>query len=177
MDWAWLSWLLFSFKGRIQRLYFWLTSLVVGVVTSMVSSTLESVAQSFGFGFIDPDIQAFEPSVLLGGLLSVVGVLNVWINFALAAKRLHDRGRSGWWLLAPTLTLLIAIAFAFVTFSRPAGEREPWNTIGIIFVFGTAALGLWLFFEIGFFRGAHGPNRFGPDPLAADQSGATAKAT
>jgi uncharacterized membrane protein YhaH (DUF805 family) len=24
--------LLFSFKGRIQRLYFWITSLVVGVV-------------------------------------------------------------------------------------------------------------------------------------------------
>jgi uncharacterized membrane protein YhaH (DUF805 family) len=171
MDWTWLCWLLFSFKGRLQRLYFWLTSLVVGVVTSMVSSTMESVAQSFGFGFIDPDTNAFEPSVPLGVLLSVVGVLNLWINYALAAKRLHDRNRSGWWLLAPTVTLLIAIAFAFVTLSLPEGHREPSNTIGIIFVFATVALGLWLALEIGFLRGTPGPNLFGPDPLAPASGG------
>jgi uncharacterized membrane protein YhaH (DUF805 family) len=172
MDWAWLSWLLFSFKGRIQRLYFWLASLVVGVVTSMVSSIMESVAQSFGYGFIDPETHSFEPSVLLSVLLSVVGVLNVWINYALAAKRLHDRNRSGWWLLSPTLTLLIAIAFAFVTLSLPEGEREPWNTIGVIFVFATVALGVWLFLEIGFLRGTQGPNRYGPDPLDRPQADA-----
>jgi uncharacterized membrane protein YhaH (DUF805 family) len=172
MDWTWLSWLLFSFKGRVQRLYFWLTSLIVGVVTSMVSSAMESVAQSFGFGFIDPDTNAFEPSVPLGLLLSVVGVLNLWINYALAAKRLHDRSRSGWWLLAPTVTLLIAIAFAFVTLSLPEHQREPWNTIGIIFVFATVALGLWLVLEIGFLRGTQGANLFGSDPLAPASGGA-----
>jgi uncharacterized membrane protein YhaH (DUF805 family) len=177
MDWAWLSWLLFSFKGRMQRLYFWVTSLVVGVVASMVSSTMESIAQSFGFGFIDPDTNAFELSVPLSVLLSVVGVLNLWINYALAAKRLHDRNRSGWWLLAPTVALIVAIAFAFVTLSLPEGEREPWNTIGIIFVFATVALGLWLVLEIGFLRGTQGPNRFGPDPLAGEQSGTAAKPT
>jgi uncharacterized membrane protein YhaH (DUF805 family) len=26
---------------------------------------------------------------------------------------------------------------------------------------------LWFFVELGFFRGTRGPNRFGPDPLAA----------
>jgi uncharacterized membrane protein YhaH (DUF805 family) len=177
MDWAWLSWLLFSFKGRMQRLYFWVTSLVVGVVASMVSSTMESIAQSFGFGFIDPDTNAFELSVPLSVLLSVVGVLNLWINYALAAKRLHDRNRSGWWLLAPTVALIVAIAFALVTLSLPEGEREPWNTIAIIFVFATVALGLWLVLEIGFLRGTQGPNRFGPDPLAGEQSGTAAKPT
>jgi uncharacterized membrane protein YhaH (DUF805 family) len=177
MDWAWLSWLLFSFKGRMQRLYFWVTSLVVGVVASMVSSTMESIAQSFGFGFIDPDTNAFELSVPLSVLLSVVGVLNLWINYALAAKRLHDRNRSGWWLLAPTVALIVAIVFALVTLSLPEGEREPWNTIGIIFVFATVALGLWLVLEIGFLRGTQGPNRFGPDPLAGEQSGTAAKPT
>jgi uncharacterized membrane protein YhaH (DUF805 family) len=175
MDWAWLIWLLFSFKGRIQRLYWWLTSLVVGAVAGMVSSTIASVAQSFGFGFIDPDTNAFELSVPLSVLLSVVGVLNVWVNYALSAKRLHDRNRSGWWLLAPTVTLVIAIAFAFVTLSRPEGQRGPWNTIGIIFVLVTFALGVWLVLEIGFLRGTQGPNRYGPDPLAEEQGGATAK--
>ncbi|MGE5261100.1 MAG: DUF805 domain-containing protein [Actinomycetota bacterium] len=177
MDRAWLSWLLFSFKGRMQRVYFWVTSLVVGVVASMVSSTMESIAQSFGFGFIDPDTNAFELSVPLSVLLSVVGVLNLWINYALAAKRLHDRNLSGWWLLAPTATFLVALAFAFVTLSLPDGQREPWNTIGIIFVFVTVAIGVWLFLEIGFLRGTQERNRFGPDPLAGEQGSAPAKLT
>jgi uncharacterized membrane protein YhaH (DUF805 family) len=107
--------------------------------------------------------------VPLGVLLSVVGVLNLWINYALAAKRLQDRNRSGWWLLAPTVTLLIAIAFAFVTL--PEHQREPWNTIGIILVFATVALGLWLVLEIGFLRGTQGPNLFGSDPLAPASGG------
>jgi uncharacterized membrane protein YhaH (DUF805 family) len=175
MDWAWLAWLLFSFQGRTQRLYWWLTSLVVGAVAGMISSTVKSVAQSFGLGFIDPETHAFEPAVLLSVLLSVIGVLNVWINYALTAKRLHDRNRSGWWLLAPTVTLVMAIAFAFVTLSLPEGQREPSNTIGIIFVFATVAIGVWLFLEIGFLRGTQGPNRFGPDPLAGEQGSATAK--
>ncbi len=128
MDWAWLIWLLFSFRGRIQRLYWWLASLVVGAVAGMVSSTIASMAQSYGLGFIDPETKAFEPPALLSILLSAVGVLNVWINYALTAKRLHDRNRSGWWLLAPTVTLVIAIAFAFLTLSLPEGQREPWNT-------------------------------------------------
>ena len=84
----------------------------------------------------------------------------MWINYALAAKRLHDRNRSGWWLLAPTVTLVMAIGFAFVTLSLPEGQREPWNTIGIIFVFATVALGVWLFVEIGFLRGTQGPNGY-----------------
>jgi uncharacterized membrane protein YhaH (DUF805 family) len=123
MDWAWFAWLLFSFKGRIQRLYWWLTSLVVGAVAGMISSTVESVAQSFGIGSIDPETHAFEPAVLLSVLLSVIGVLNVWINYALTAKRLHDRNRSGWWLLAPTVTLVMAIAFAFNGFAARGTKR------------------------------------------------------
>ena len=38
MDWTEL---LFSFKGRIQRLYWWITSLVVGAVAGMLTSSLE----------------------------------------------------------------------------------------------------------------------------------------
>jgi uncharacterized membrane protein YhaH (DUF805 family) len=58
-----------------------------------------------------------------------------------------------------------------VTLSLPEGEREPWNTIGIVFVFATVALGLWLVLEIGFLRGTQGPNRFGPNPLVPASDG------
>jgi len=165
MNWTWLTWLLFSFKGRIQRLYWWIGSLVVGMVTGMASSTIEFVARSYGLGAVDADTNQFEPTGVLGALLVAIGILNVWVNYALSAKRLHDRNRSGWWLVAPTVTLLIAILLAFVMFAQPGGQREPWNSAAVLFTLATAALGIWLFLEIGFLRGTEGPNRYGPDPL------------
>jgi len=71
--------LLLSFKGRIQRLYFWITSLVVGVVAGMLNGTLEFAAQSTGNGAIDPDTNAFEPTGPYAVALVVVAIVNMWI--------------------------------------------------------------------------------------------------
>ena len=96
----------------------------------------------------------------------MIGLLNVWITYALTAKRLHDRDHSGWWLLAPTLTLAIAIVLGFVMFAQPEGQREPWNTAAVSATFATVGIIVWLFVEIGFLRGTKGPNHYGPDPLS-----------
>jgi uncharacterized membrane protein YhaH (DUF805 family) len=165
MDWTWLAWLLFSFKGRLQRLYWWITNLAVPVVVGALSSAIEAMAQAHGMGLMNMETNEFEPTGLLGALLSVIGLLNLWITYALAAKRLHDRNHGGWWLMAPTVTLLAAILVAFVMFSQPEGQREPWNSAAVILTLATLALGVWLFLEIGFLRGTDGPNRYGPDPL------------
>jgi uncharacterized membrane protein YhaH (DUF805 family) len=47
-----MSWtqLLFGFKGRIQRLYWWITSLVVSVVAGMLTQSLEFWAREMGAG-------------------------------------------------------------------------------------------------------------------------------
>jgi uncharacterized membrane protein YhaH (DUF805 family) len=164
-----MSWtqLLFSFKGRIQRLYWWLTSLVVGVVTGMTTSTLDFVAQSYGIGMVDPETQQFEPTGPIAVALFAVAIVNLWVNFALTVKRLHDRDRTGWWLVLQTLLLIVAIALFVVAFAVPEEQSTPWFVVAS--VAGVIALGvtLWLFVEIGFLRGTQGPNRFGPDPLGA----------
>jgi uncharacterized membrane protein YhaH (DUF805 family) len=87
-----MSWtqLLFSFKGRIRRLYFWVTSLVVAVVCGMASSTIEFAAQSYGVGTIDPETQQFEPTGPFAAAFIAVAFANMWINFALSVKRLHE---------------------------------------------------------------------------------------
>lgn len=162
-DW---SSLLFSFKGRIGRQVWWLTNVAVTIVVAVASSIIESVARSQGMGFIDAETNQFEPTGLLGILLGVIGLVNLWIIYALAAKRLHDRDRTGWWLATPLLGLVVAIVLASMALSLPEGGREPWNTLGVFAFFGIVGLLLWLFYEIGFLRGTEGPNRFGPDPLA-----------
>lgn len=162
MNWVWL---LFSFKGRIQRMYWWLANIVVTIVVTAAGAIIEAVARSQGMGEINVETNEFEPTGLLGLLLGIIGLVNLWIIYALGAKRLHDRDRTGWWLAAPLLGLGVAIMFASMALSLPEGGREPWNTLGVFAFFGIVGTVLWLFLEIGFLRGTEGPNRFGPDPI------------
>jgi uncharacterized membrane protein YhaH (DUF805 family) len=101
--------------------------------------------------------------------MSVVTLANIWINLALCVKRLHDRDRSGWWIGAVYLAILIAIGLGFLTLMQPEGQREPLNTVGVIVVMAATAFAFWILVEIGFFPGTQGPNRFGADPLGRRQ--------
>lgn len=91
-----LKHLLFSFNGRIGRQYWWLTSLAVAFISGMANAVIEVAAKTSGHGAIDPQTQEFIPSwPYIVGILAL-GLLNVWISYAVAAKRLHDRNRTGW---------------------------------------------------------------------------------
>jgi uncharacterized membrane protein YhaH (DUF805 family) len=169
-----MSWtqLLFSFKGRIRRLYFWVASLVVGVVVGMLTSTFQFVAQSYGMGEINPEGNEFEPTGPLSIAMLAVALANMWINFALTIKRLHDRDRTGWWLVALYLVIIAAVVLGVVTLMQPEVQRESLNPAAVGAVIAASVLMLWLFVEIGFLKGTQGPNRYGPDPLGQPQSDA-----
>ncbi len=71
----------------------------------------------------------------------------VYVGACLLSKRLHDRGRSGWWA-APIIIALIAV------WPRPEG----------FFDFLFSVLLLWTVVELGVMAGERGANRFGPNP-------------
>lgn len=87
-----------------------------------------------------------------------------WAAIAAASKRLHDFGRSAWWLAGGLLASVVwsfALAFTAVLAVGPEAltPQSPW--FGAFFA-GTslplfAAL-MWLHFV----KGMPGPNRFGP---------------
>lgn len=106
----WLSW-----KGRINRLPYLLTNLMLGVV----SKALEGVSAN----------DSMSVAEALGWLLFAVLVL--YLAIIVSIKRAHDRGRSGYYL----------------------------------FLMAVPILNLWPIIELGFFRGTHGHNKFGEDPL------------
>ncbi|MGH6958335.1 MAG: DUF805 domain-containing protein [Caulobacteraceae bacterium] len=66
------------------------------------------------------------------------------------SKRLHDRGRSGWWA-------------ALVLFALIAVWPSPHGFAAFLF---TLIL-VWAAVELGLMQGETGANRFGPSPLAA----------
>ena len=106
MDWTWY---LFGFKGRIKRAKMWLSVLIIlcwmfflGMLSVIVSG---GKAFEFGlddlFRIVDPAVYrtlswAHVPYLLI----EVTGTaLFVWVYFATSIKRLHDRDKSGWWMV------------------------------------------------------------------------------
>lgn len=64
------------------------------------------------------------------------------------SKRLHDRGKSGWWAAV--------ILFALVAVWQP-----PLNPADVLLTI----LLLWAAVELGVMPGEQGTNRYGPNPL------------
>jgi uncharacterized membrane protein YhaH (DUF805 family) len=126
IDW---SELFFSADGRVGRMPF----LVAGVILVGLLSLYESVV------FNNP------PLHWLSGVF--VYVLFVFTGVCVLSKRLHDRGRSGWW------SPLILGAFILV-WPYPSNF---WDVVGMIFL-------IWAFVELALMPGEQGANRFGPNP-------------
>jgi uncharacterized membrane protein YhaH (DUF805 family) len=93
-----------GFSGRARRKEYWMFALF-------------NIIIGFVIGFIE-------------GLLNLVGVLSTLYSLAIflpslavGVRRLHDTGRSGWWLLI-SLIPLIGIIILLVFFCEDSKENE-----------------------------------------------------
>ena len=88
-----LKWLL-STSGRFGRLEYWAASFLAIAIFVVCGLLLDS---------IDPDwveISASEAVTAGEFWIAVLGfLLGTWIGLAASVKRLHDRAKSGFWLL------------------------------------------------------------------------------
>jgi len=120
-----------TFSGRARRAEYWwwaLFAFVGGIVIGWIP-VLDVI---FSFGILIPGL-------------------------AVTARRLHDIGRSGWWLLAPYGTILLA-GTMFGLEATILGAASAIAAVVLIVV-----LFVWTVRP-----GDHGANAFGPDPLEAE---------
>jgi len=85
---------LFSFYGRIGRQSYWLRGLLLWSF-NILATILFSVAGDAGSATI--------PLILVGAAIYVAGFFG---SLATTVKRLHDRGRSGWFMLIALIPLV-----------------------------------------------------------------------
>ena len=156
MDW---NWFLFSFEGRINRAKFWFAAFIwFATIFSFMTIFLfvvTGILLASGNDFHIVSTKTMHPAFYLVGFpLLVIGV---WLFAATLIKRLHDRGKSGWWV-APFF-----IAPGLLDNLSDWLDNPPLALLVSALSFG---LGVWCFVELFCLRGTKGPNRFGPDPLA-----------
>jgi uncharacterized membrane protein YhaH (DUF805 family) len=145
-----MSQLLFSFSGRLNRKPYWLTTLCLILVLLVLITVVFVVG---GASILSGDLSGLGAMIII---LVLLYIPLLWIGLALGAKRLHDRNKSGWWLLL--FWFLPAIL---------QGAGEQIDGIGIVLTLAGLAISIWGLVEIGFLRGTVGPNQYGPDPLEA----------
>jgi len=144
--------LFFSFTGRINRAKYW-AAIVVFIIIAMIS---------FAVAYIGEETPALH---VLGFIIDVALLI---AGLAVGAKRLHDRDKSAWWLLVFYILPSVLIIIGSLMFFYGIGAESAGGVIGSV-VFYALGLGvlIWAIVELGFLPGTAGPNRFGPDPLAA----------
>ena len=120
--------LFLSPHGRLARAPFWLAAAIL-IVVLVVYESVVGTALHWVTGWIFYPIMVFCGACVL-------------------SKRLHDRGRSGWW----------AVLVLFATMA-------VWpHTPGFFdFVFGLVLI--WAIVELAVMTGEQGANRFGASPL------------
>ena len=133
--------LFFSFSGRINRGKLWLATLLY------LAGHLVFGALIFASDFALPVTAA---AVLYLFVVLVSGI-------AIGIKRLHDRDKSGWWLL---------VFYVVPGLLSGGGNGLGMDTFaGIALSVASLALSIWAFIELGCLRGTVGPNQYGDDPL------------
>jgi uncharacterized membrane protein YhaH (DUF805 family) len=185
MDWT--SYL-FRFDGRINRALLWQALLIVAVLAALLGvigqiihlvsaegSLKLSIKIDFDFGLddllklVDPRTYRSPASLdRMDLILKSSGLaLFSWIFLATTIKRLHDRGRSGWWIVP-----FFVVPGLFGQFS----DLLPDSKWVLPFSLTASSLWLWGFVEMFCITGSTGSNRFGPDPLATIEDGSTSPA-
>jgi uncharacterized membrane protein YhaH (DUF805 family) len=172
-----MIWYLFSFEGRINRAKYWLAGLVI-VCWMMVLMLLLFVPVSYLFGsqkldvdfnvdhifaLLDPQsYRALSRSDLGSIVIEVIVMPSVlWMFLATAVKRLHDRDRSGWWLV---------VFFMLPALFGHFADRLPDSYLVLFVIWPIPACYLWGVVELYFLPGTRWTNRFGPNPLGKQQT-------
>jgi uncharacterized membrane protein YhaH (DUF805 family) len=157
------------FEGRINRARYWLAVLMI--LGSMISAllllaaiclifgiatgplTINLVGVSASFQLDDSDKAAPFPQFVTILMTFVFG----WFYVAVSIRRLHDRNKSGWWMIP-----FVGAAGLYGQF----GDRLAGSWAALVVGLAVFIAFIWGMVEMDFLKGTNGPNRFGADPLA-----------
>ena len=170
-----------NFSGRAPRAEFWwffLFAMILYVgfwifALALVGGAMMSQAEPTSYSEGGSAMAMF-------GALGAVGLVMVlfWLvllipTIAVQARRLHDTGRSGWWLGAYYLLYLVYLALTFGAMPSAVQPGTPQGgSMGMMVAVLIVGLGFLVYSIVLLvfycLPGTSGPNRYGPDPYGAD---------
>ncbi len=114
-----------QFGGRASRSEFWYFTLFY-----FLADIVAAVIDAFVLG---PMLGMTPEQVSQGGYLQMILVLGLFIpSIALAVRRLHDIGKSGWWYLLVFIPFIgwVVLIYFYVLDSQPGTNQYGENPKG-----------------------------------------------
>ena len=143
----------FNWKDRASRSEFWWFNLFAFLVEMAIG--ILSVIPILG--------------IIVGFLGFFVAIALWWLSLMVSIRRLHDKDKSGFFLLLPTGALLLILVMSMIVVATASETLAIITYITFILPFAASIYLLVLFVT----RGTIGQNRFGQDPLEIDYSDIT----
>ncbi|MGL2965220.1 DUF805 domain-containing protein [Flavobacterium sp. XGLA_31] len=141
-----------NFKGRARRSEYWyftLANIIIAILTMIIDEVLHLKIGSSNSGVLN---SLYSLLVFIPGL-------------AVAVRRLHDIGKSGWLILLAYVVMIGAAGFMIATtFSGLMGGGAAVFGMGmIVSVVVILAVAIWML-VLFCTEGTAGPNQYGADP-------------
>ena len=129
---------LLSLHGRLRRGHFWLAWLLVFVGGAYCTQSRN------------------ETTV-------IVGLVTLYVTLCVYGKRLHDFGKTAWYMIVPIGATCGAYAYVATSLSRTTSWQQFGDEVRITYLF---LLALWILVTlwVGIHPSQKGDNRFGMDP-------------
>ena len=142
-----------GFSGRARRSEYWywvLATIIIAVILAIIEAVLGLSTEGDG-----PLSNLFNLAIFLPGL-------------AVSFRRLHDTGRSGWWIGGFYLGLLIfgIIIALIIGVDYASGDFDSFYGFGFILIILILAVFAYAIMLLVFMcQDSHdGPNKYGPNP-------------
>ena len=113
------------FSGRARRMEYWMFFLVYALLSASI--TVVAMGLDWVIDFVTRG--RFDNFSLEAGLtLGVFALAHLLPSLAVTVRRLHDTGRSGWWVLVsliPVIGALVLLYFMVISGQPQANEYGP----------------------------------------------------
>jgi len=137
-----------TFSGRINRAKYWIAAIVYAAISLVFNGAAYFADQSTAVSTIN----------------AIVSVVVMVSSIGVTVKRLHDRNKSGWYVLLFVIAPAILLGTGLVVGTMASGSGFVATTLWLL----AFAILIWAFVDLGCLRGSIGQNKYGPDPLAPD---------
>ena len=146
-----------EFSGRSRRTEFWMFALFQFLIYLALMILFMVIAGSAimaaGNGSVGGIMAAGGSAVIFMGLGLLIALGLFIPGLAVAVRRLHDTGRSGWWVGGYLILVVVA------AFLRSAGGGGLGAILSLVQLGYMIALIVFYCLD-----GTKGPNQYGPDP-------------
>ncbi len=126
-----------QFTGRASRSEFWyfilfsmIISIVLGILDGVLGTTHSYGMETLAVASTNTELASASMTQTIGYMQTLYGLFVLIPSIAVSMRRLHDIGKSGWWLLIGIIPIVNFIGIFVLIYFYATDSQSGENTYG-----------------------------------------------